>query len=188
MLLPYIGANSRKDNRKMSQNLEEIVALSRQQVQLERLIADSETALKDLREQLRKVQEEDLPSALAELGLKQIRLDSGEEVNIKEDFVVGIAEVNKESAFSWLEQKGFGALIKTEVKVQFGKGELAKAQALLVALGKKKLNVGLSRNVHWQTLKAFVVEQTRAARAIPLELFGAHPTTKAVITQPKRKG
>lgn len=172
----------------MALNLEEVVALSQQQVRLEELIGESETALKDLREQLRRVAEEDLPSALAELGLKTITLDSGEKIDIREDFVVGIAEVNKPEAFNWLESKGFGALVKTEVKVQFGKGELAKAQALLVTLGKKKLNVGLTRNVHWQTLKAFVVEQTRAARKIPLELFGAHPTTKAVITQPKRKG
>lgn len=172
----------------MKQNLAEIVSLSRQQLHLESLVADSEKALSDLKVQLRRVAEEDLPNAMEELGLKKLTLDSGETIEIKPDFVVGIPEVNKIEAFNWLESKGFGGLIKTEVKIAFGKGELSKAEKLLLALGKKKLNVGLTRNVHWQTLKAFVVEQTRAAKAIPLELFGAHPTTKAVITQPKPKG
>lgn len=172
----------------MKLNLEEVVALSKQQVVLEAAIEHQEEVMSRLQEQLRRVREEDLPNAMEELGLKKITLESGETVEIKPDFVVGIPEANKTEAFNWLESKGFGGLIKTEVKVAFGKGELEKAEKLLVALGKKKLNVGLTRNVHWQTLKAFVVEQTKAAKAIPLELFGAHPTTKAVITQPKRKG
>jgi hypothetical protein len=69
--------------------------------------------------------------------------------------------------------------------VKFGKGELEKAEKVLTALQKKKLSAELTRAIHWQTLKAFVKEQTKAANKIPLEMFGAHPFNKAVVKLPK---
>ncbi len=167
-------------------NLPEIVALARRQVALQGMITDNENATKDLKEQLRAVQENDLPLAMLEAGgLKKITLDSGETIEIKDDFVCGISEENREEAFNWFESHGYGALIGTTLVVEFGKGELERAQALLLALTKQKYNARVGRAVHWQTLKAFIVEQTRAAKKIPLELFGAHPFNKAIVKLPK---
>lgn len=166
-------------------NLDEIVALARQQLKLEALIADMEMALSDQKAMLRVLQEEDLPSAMKEAGLKTFTLDSGEIINIKPDFAVGIPSERREEAFDWLTAAGYGGIIKTEVTAAFGKGELEKAQKLWNELVKKKYNVGIGREVHWQTLKAFVVESIRETRKIPMDLFGVVPTNKAIIKMPK---
>jgi hypothetical protein len=169
-------------------NLEEIVALARRQVAQEELVVDLENSLKAQQEILRVIQQEDLPAAMAEAGLQKFTLDSGETIEVKDDFVVGIPKERQEEAYNWLETNGYGSIIKTLVAVEFGRGELGKAQQLADSLAKRKFNCGLARNVHWQTLKAFVVEQTNQTKPIPLDLFGAVPVNKAVVKAPRSKG
>lgn len=170
-----------------SAQLQEIVALARRQIQIEETIADISTSLKDLNDMLTRIQMEDLPAAMAEAGLKEFTLDTGEEIIIRPDFAVTLEERNKPAAFDWLEEHGFGSLIKTVVTTEFGKGELAKAQKLLIVLTGKKLNTSLKRDVHWQTLKAFIKEQDEQKDKvpkkdrIPMDIFGAHPLTKSII-------
>lgn len=167
--------------------LQEVVTLARRQVELEGLILDSQNALKDLNEQFLKLSQEDLPNAMFEAGLKELRLDTGELVKVKPDFNCGIPLERKEEAFNWLEEHEFGGMVKTKVIAEFGKGELERAQVLAAALIKKKLNVALAREVHWQTLKAWIVEGARMEipRKIPTDLFGATPFNKAVVEIPK---
>lgn len=166
-------------------NLDEIVALARQQVALEELIADLEGSLATLKADLVTLQQEALPAAMAEAGVQKLVLDSGETINIKPDFVVGIPLERREEAFDWLTVSGYESLIKTQVSASFGKGELARAMVLLKDLSKRKYMSELHRDVHWQTLKAFVAESVREKRKIPMDLFGAVPMNKAII---KAKG
>lgn len=170
----------------MSHNIAEIVALARQQIELEKLIEVHENSLKALKEELRSLSEEAIPLAMIEAGgLSKIVLDTGETVEVKPDFVCGIPKGEEEQAFDWLEKHGYGGLIRTTVVTAFGKGELPKAQKLIRDLAKQDLSPALNRTVPWQTLKAFIVESTRATRPIPLELFGAHPLNRTVIKSPK---
>lgn len=169
--------------------LDEIVALAEQQRELERLVEEGEAALKKLKAQLRAVQEESLPLVMIEARMQEFTLQDGYKVKIKEDFSVGIPAARRDEAFSWLEEKGYGGLIKTEVTAEFGKGELDKAKKLIAILVKQNYTCGLHRDVHWQTLKAFINESVRENRAVPLDLFGATPVTKAEIKAPtKPKG
>ena len=165
----------------MSEALQEIVALARRQTLLMELIEEQEQALSALKCELWDVQTVDLPAAMAEAGLRKFTLDSGEEITIKEDFEVGIKVEDRQRAYDWLESNGFGGLIKTEVRAEFGKGELEKAQKLLQQLSAKNFICELARSVHFQTLKAFVAEQCRAGKKIPMDLFGASPLNKAII-------
>ncbi len=175
-------------------SLQEVLTLARRQVQLEELISDIEGNLKDLKEQHRALSEVDLPNAMEECGgLKTLILDTGEKVELKKDFAVGIASERREEAYTWLEQHNYGALIKTEVSVAFGKGGLETARRLQEALLKKKVPALLSRDVHWQSLKAFVTERMaepipkKKADRFPAELFGAVAVNRTKITVPKVK-
>lgn len=168
-------------------NLDDIVEFAKQQVALEKRIAKGEELLSELRKQHTKISMEDLPTAMFEAKLKEFTLSSGERIEIKEDFSVGISVANRPAAFGWLEKHGYGAMIKCEVSVLFGKGELEKAQKLALELGKKKITAQVTRDVHWQTLKSFVKESVQQARPIPMDLFGAIGTNRAKITAPKSK-
>jgi len=170
----------------MQSALDEIVTLAKRQVDIELQIAQTAQTLADLNEMLRKLCMEDLPAAMAEAKLKEFTLDSGEKVLVRPDFTVGIPAQRREEAFDWLNTNGYGGIVKTELSISFGKGEYDKAAKLAAELTEKKFECELERAVHWQTLKAFVVERVKAKVKLPMDMFGAHDTTKSVVQLPKK--
>jgi hypothetical protein len=139
-----------------------------------------EAKLKEQKEYARVLREETLPGAMQELGLAELKLDTGETITITDDVYASIPADKKPAAFDWLEDHGFGGLIKTEVGVMFGKGEMDKATEVYDALAGQGMEPKFIRDVHPQTLRAFLREQMRAGNPVPLNLFGARPvfTTK----------
>lgn len=175
---------------KLAPNLDEIVALARQQTELEGQIARLEEQLVVLKRKHFALQMEALPEAMAEAKLQEFVLDTGETIEIKQDFNVGILVANRPKAFSWLEGKGFGGMIKTKVIVPFGMGELEAAKKLHAQILRDKVSRDepeLSRDIHHGTLKAWVREslQMTPPRVFPLDLFGASQYNKAIIKLPK---
>lgn len=166
-------------------NLEEIVTLATFQVSLQNGVTDLEAALKDMKGMLLKVEMEDLPAALAEAGVSELTLEDGTNVKMKNDFSVAIPEKRRDEAYGWLEKNEYGGMIKTELVVSFGKGELEKAEKLAQVLLNKKLDVSLSQTVHWQTLKAWIKEMEENSKRYPSKLFGAFPLDKAIVKLPK---
>jgi hypothetical protein len=152
--------------------------------------ADVESVEDDLKaanERVRVLQEESIPSAMQELGLKDFTLESGEKVTVKDDVYASITAEKKADAFAWLEEHNFGGLIKTEVAVQFGKDSAEAVEELLGVLKAMKLEPEASRSVNAQTLKAFLREQLeKGEKDLPLDLFGARPVTVAQIKAPAK--
>ena len=163
--------------------LGEISALARMLVDYDREVDEAEAKLKELKEHARRVREESLPGAMEQLGLKELRLASGERIEIKQDVYASIPKDGQGAAFEWLEGNGFGGLIKTEVSVSFGRDERLAARELAETLVAQGLVADVSSSVHVQTLKAFLREQLAEARPIPLDLFGARPVSVAKVTK-----
>lgn len=162
-------------------SMNELAALAAGLVEAERATEDAELALKRAKENERSLREEALPLAMQELGLCKVALDSGQTISIKQDVYASIPASGKDDAYEWIEDNGFGGLIKTIISVQYGKGELDKAQELLEELQEKGLNPDIKRDVHAQTLKAFLNEQIGKGAAVPLDLFGARPVFVAKV-------
>lgn len=161
--------------------LDELSALAHELVSAEREVEHAEKELKDSKERARFLREESLPAAMQELGLESVTINTGEKVSIKQDVYLAIPVERREDAYGWLESNGFGGLIKMEVSVGFGKGELTKANELVDDLRDKGLAAECSRSVHAQTLKAWANEQLRAGKNIPLDMFGARPVWVAKV-------
>ncbi len=83
--------------------------------ELQTTINQQEQKIKSLKEQERKLSEEEIPTFLQEKGLTSIRLNSGTEVSVTEDIRPGILVANKAHCFQWLRDNGFGDLIKNNV-------------------------------------------------------------------------
>lgn len=163
--------------------LERVVAMAELMVAKEEEFAEAEKALAELKAVVLRLEREDLPMLMAEVGLRELTLTSGKKITLKEDVDAKITEANKPNAFAWLLEHGYGGIIKTLVSVQFGKGEhdeAAKIQNALQAKYKDR-TVVLDENVHPMTLKAFVKERMGAGEAVPIDLFGVYPYTKAVV-------
>ncbi|OGC93932.1 MAG: hypothetical protein A2W25_14695 [candidate division Zixibacteria bacterium RBG_16_53_22] len=164
--------------------IKEISELATIQISRAGRVETLEQELKTANEALRRVQEVDLPNAMAEAGVSSITLPTGEKITIKEDVYASIPKDERyEQALAWLRGHGFGDVIKNEVKVAFGKGEEESSAELLAVLNDRGL-IGATTcttGVHASTLKALIREQLAKGAEFPMDLFGAFPTTKAVI-------
>lgn len=129
---------------------------------------------------LRRLEQEDLPELMTELELASFKLKDGSSVEVMPDVDCGISEERRRAAHDWLIQHNFGGLIKTEVKVAFGRGELEAAKECADKIGGEMKEV-----VHPATLKSFIKEQLAAGAAIPFDLFGVRPFNKVKITVKK---
>jgi hypothetical protein len=145
-------------------------------------VEDADQALKDAKERARSLREETIPSAMQELGLEELKLDTGQKLSVKQEVYASIPSCNKQAAFQWLNDNGFGGLIKVEVDTTFGKGEQEAAMELYKELSERGLTASFDENVHAQTLKAFLKEQISKGNDVPLELFGARPVWTAKIS------
>ena len=150
-------------------------------IQLRKNVTDLTTQLDKAKEDLRRVEQEDLPELMSELGLETFKLASGESIEVKRDVECGISEERRARAHAWLVDNGFGGLIKTQLVKDFARGEREEAQAAA-----EKIGGDVVERVHPATLKSFIKEQLEAGKAVPFDLFAIHPINRVKITAPKR--
>jgi hypothetical protein len=162
-------------------DLERVVKLAELLEEHAANVAELKEELKAAEKALRRVEEEDLPELMSELGLTEIKLENGSVITITEDVKTSITNANAAAAHSWLVENGFGGLIKTAVSVTFGRGDHDTAEAARDALAAEYEDVSLEEKVHHSTLKAFVLEQLRNGQPVPTDLFSVYPYSKAVI-------
>lgn len=166
----------------MSISLDDMASLARALVDADAAVEDADQALKDAKERARVLREETIPSAMQELGLEELKLATGQKLSIKQEVYASIPAANKNAAFRWLNDNGFGGLIKIEVEASFGKGEQDAAVALYQELNIRGLTASFNQGVHAQTLKAFLKEQLAQGTNVPLDLFGARPVWTAKLS------
>lgn len=182
--------------------INEMTEAAQRLVAAEKATAEAEAALKEAKERERFMREETLPGMMQELGVEKMTLTDGNEITVKPEVYCSITEYNRSAAFAWLESNEGGGIIKTQVSVPFGKGELQQAIELVEKLN-EQLGVDtatIDRAVHPQTLKAFLKERladpkgeddfTPEERAVgkgplPLETFSARYVQTAKIKMKK---
>lgn len=151
-------------------------------------VEQREEQLKAAKEELRKVEREDLPELMRSVGMSELRLDDGSRVAVADDVECHISEERKAAAHAWLEANGFGGLIKTSVEVSFGKNERAEAIAFVGEVRKITARpIDLNEGVHSATLKAFVKERLAAGEIVPFDLFGVFPFARAKVTAARKR-
>ena len=186
--------------------MDQMVEAAEQLLAAESSTAKAEQALKEAKEAERILREETIPGMFSELGIEKMSLKDGSTFGVKQEVYASIPEHKKPEVFAWLTKYGFEGIIKTEVQVPFGKGEIERAKELLDALAELGITNGvLDRSIHPQTLKAFLREQLEAAAeavdmeagdpvdvvdadeekpVLDLELFGARAVMSATVKKP----
>jgi hypothetical protein len=158
-----------------------VAALAKRAKQMEKELEEAETSLKGLKERFRKMVEETIPEALAEMGLSSFRMEDGSSIDIKPFYSASITEARRAEAFQWLRDHGFDDIIKNTVSVRFGRGEAELCERLINLLGSQGFRSEQAEKVEPQTLKAWVRERVERGDEFPTDLFGAYIGKKAVI-------
>lgn len=167
-------------------DLQRAVQLAELLIELRNKVEDLETQLTAAKADVRRVEQEDLPDLMQELGLETFKLKTGQVIEVKPEVDCSITEEKRAAAHSWLVDRGFGGLIKTEVVVTFGRGEHDAAEDFANECAERGKQPNLVERVHPSTLKSFVKEQMAAGRPLPFDLFGVHPYNKVKISSAKK--
>ena len=148
---------------------------------------EAEDAFKDAKAKYQKLEREDLPTLMQELGYKSIVLSDGSVIDIIEDVETSITEARRTAAHDWLTEHGYSGIIKSAISMEFDRKELEEARRIAeeiaeIADGRP---VSIQEKIHPMTLKAFVKEQLEKGVAIPFDLFNIFPFSRAKIKSAK---
>ena len=162
-------------------NLGKIGAVATDIAETEEEIANLKSQLKKKEEYVTKLSEQVLPTLFSEVGLSELKLSDGRKLKVSEYFRASIKVENRELAYTWLRNNGFGDLIKNQVSCSFGRDEDEKARRLIDALGERGYQSSQREWVEPSTLRAFVREQYEKGVDLPMELLGAYVGQKTTI-------
>jgi len=151
--------------------------IKQQQDKVERL----DRELKDEKQALLKLTDEDLPSTMADLGLSKFSLDDGSTVEVKPTYGASILVKDRPAAYDWLRDNGFDDIIKNVISCQFGRGEDDQASAFHAFASQQGYPADQNESIHASTLKAFVKERIETGEDFPHTLFGAYVGQRAII-------
>ena len=163
-------------------DLKNITSMAADVQRREHDVAVIEETLKKAKAELRKVQEHDLPEAMLACNMETFVTSDGLKVSVKETLYASIAAKNKVEAGKWLIENELGALVKEDVIVGFDGGDHEAVQELLdklILLG--TYNVTTSESMNTASIKAAIKELLADGKEVPLELFGAYFSRKAVV-------
>lgn len=172
----------------MSTTLERLVAMAEDMRSAAEDVAANKRALEAATERYKRLETVDLPELMREIGVPALTLPDGTALQLADDFSCGITEEKAPAALAWLRENGFGALIKSVVSAEFGRGEEERAQQASKLLQDNGFDPAAKETVHPQTLKSFIREQMEAGKPPPFDLFSIHVMAKAkLVQQPKKR-
>ena len=164
-------------------SLSKIQELAVRQIELEEKVDKLEDLLSETKKQLARVQTEDLPNAMFEIGVQEFKLETGFRIQIEPFISTHISKEMKNMAHAWLAENGYGDIVKDQVILTFGRQEHEKAETVLEELRKLGYAPINTQQVHPQTLKAWARAELAKGITIPTDLFGLYTGNKSKITR-----
>lgn len=168
------------------ERLSDMVELWRRQ---QEIVATSEGRAARAKAALLRIESEDMPELMRELGVEKVTLLDGTKLTLKEEYACSIPAELRHEAFEWMRENGFGGLIKTTVSLACpdadAAGEMAQRIDDLAEQHELETRSELEETIHPATLKAFANEQLSSGHKLPERLFTLFPITRAKATQPR---
>mgnify|MGYP003110177014 FL=1 len=165
--------------------LSQVSQLAHMQLQIEQRVADLEAELKTAKSDLKAIAEDQLPAAMAEHNISELKLDDGSSISVSTFYSASIPKDRSDEAFTWLVDNRFGDLIKNQVATNFVRGQEEQAEQFASELAGRGMPVNTKKWVEPMTLKAWVREKTEQGVNIPHDLFGVFIGEKAKIQKRK---
>ena len=174
--------------------------MAQQMFDLEEEIVAIELSLKQKKQDLNKLANQDLPDLMQELNIKDFSLNNGAKVKVEDVVSASVPsqssiirakgddkaelEIRQQQCFEWLRANGGAELIKSNVEVQFGRDEDALCNEFTQELKNRSLHYKRAIGVHPATINSFIKEKIDNGQNIPRDLFKIYEGRRAKI----RKG
>jgi hypothetical protein len=165
-----------------SNSLTELTELAIEQLEAEAEVARLTAELEAATKKAKHIAESRMPAMMEAVGMKEMKLANGMIIEIEERIHGSIPKAQLPAAHAWLRENGHASLIKNEVKFSFGRGEDELRDRLFAAIDHavqtgelpKRPDMDVKEAVNHQTLNAFVREQLKAGRELPVDLIPVH--------------
>ena len=108
--------------------LSQVSKLAHMQLQIEQRVADLEAELKTAKSDLKAIAEDQLPAAMAEHNISELKLEDGSSISVSTFYSASIPKDRSDEAFTWLVDNKFGDLIKNQVATIFVRGQEEQAE------------------------------------------------------------
>lgn len=167
-----------------SNSLATLSDLASKQLDAQIEVTNLQAQLAKAQERLKDISERQFPEAMEQIGMTDFTTKTGLKVFLDETVRASVSKDMKERAWAWLRANGHAALLKRKIMVEFGKGEDVKAEDLKKTLSSAFDGVVDEINVHHSTLAAFVREQLKKGKEIPLDVFGVYKQRITKIEMP----
>jgi len=149
-------------------------------------IAEHEASIKELQGREYQLENEVIPGFL-DTGIKEIKLNDGSKISIKDITRANITKDNEEYCYGWLTDHGLDDVIKNVVSSTFGRGQNSDAQELMKRIEDMGLIPENKKSVAWNTLSKLVEEQMQKGSMTSdvQEKFGVYIQRKVKIERKK---
>jgi len=151
--------------------IEQIADLAQRQKTLDKEIDKMQESLDQVKEQRRKVAEEDLPAALDQAGVSDVTLSDGSRIAVKSDLKVNIPKSKKEDAAEWLVNQGASALVKEDIHVPFNRGQEEQVNELTRELEENGYTYNVQPEMHTGSVKKFLKEHMEEGGDLPEDVM-----------------
>jgi hypothetical protein len=144
-------------------------------IALEAVISEFEDDLKAAKQSLQTLRTARLPDLMAEIQSDHFT-HGGWEVKLS-DFVSGSLPkdpTKRAAAIKWLEDHDGSGLIKTEIKMSFGRSQYEEAESVAEGLIEEGHAVSMTSGVHAQTLQSYARERIRSGDSIDCDALGLY--------------
>ena len=131
-----------------------------------------ETQGKELKERIRKLEQETIPDLLNAAGVSAVKITGLGEVSAKLNYKASIPEGAWQDFVNWANTRGYGDVLKESTVVQNASPEVKEELRALGAEFETK------PNMHWQTLSKIAREQAAEGNDFPpcLNVFKYYQT------------
>ena len=116
----------------------------------------------------------------------KFNLGDGRELQVKEEIRSSIAGEKRVPAIEWLDEHGYGHIVKRQVVFEFPKGDEERCKKFIEAvqkLGLGQLVMKSNFTVHHATLNSWVKERLGEGVALPSDVFGIFRQRTAKIKE-----
>lgn len=167
-------------------------SLAKQLNDLNSEIEDLEAKLASKKKDKTWIEDNELPNALNDLGMKSFTLNDGTVMERRTDYYPSIKKDNPYAALRWLNDHGHGSIIKTNVTLNFSKEQGEKAKKFIKWIESKKddpIKYSASQGVHPMTLKSVINDliESKELKEKDYKVFNIFQRNYVKISSPKKK-
>jgi len=148
---------------------EKAVELAYEALAIQQQIDDYEEDLKALKARLRQLLDVELPNIMEQDARDHVVLENGYKVTLKDVVSATMPkdELQRKAFFAWLSDHDATDIIKSEIKMTFGKSQHNEALDLAHTLTEQGHSVSVTEGIHTQTLNKFVRERLQSGEELP---------------------